>query len=371
MAAPVGESFFCIPEDMFDKRQCLIYSGISVATGLLGFFGALYQLSIWKPHQNTHVQYHILSPSPDTLQRSSNIIFSLALSDLFACSCVVLKGIALPLIERPSTSGENNHYKVRSMTYVYWGLPLEYFERFFYLCTYMWTLSFAIDILLKLKGKIPDQRMYHIIWPLAAVMIGGNITVLLVDSVDYCTVCLLLQLAYIPSYWLPVFTVMFVNPILYVCIARYIHQQLQSTGRYTDDERHLLNIVRVKFLLMMAVFYFCWWTAIMALTINIQSSCSHSTHGLLLIFSAVFNPLQGLLNCLVYGKHQWFTRFGARTQFVRYTSPSPDSPDNLFQEQQSSNMLSFTASTNSIQNDSIAYKTEEPQAKDFSLTQSY
>ena len=364
MAAPVGESFYCIPKDTLDERQCIIYSAISIVTGLLGFFGALYQLSIWKPHRNSRMLYHVLSPSPGALQRSSNIIFSLALSDLCACGFVILKGIALPLIERPSSSGEHYHYKVKSMTYVYWGLPLEYFERFFYLCTYLWTLSFAIDILLKLKGRNPDQRLYHLIWPLAAVMIGGNVTVLLVDSTEYCTVCLRLQLAYIPSFWLPVFTVMFVNPILYVCISRCILQHLQSTGRYTDDERHLLNVVRVKFLLMMAVFYFCWWTAIMALLVNIKGSCSHSTHGLLLILSAAFNPLQGFLNCLVYGKHQWFTRLGARTQFVRYASPSPDSPDDLFRERSPSGLLEITASTSSIQNDSISYKTGEPQTED-------
>lgn len=354
MAAPVGESFYCIPEDVLDQTQCIIYSGISIVTGLLGFFGALYQLTIWKPHDGGRVRQPILQDRAQvTLQRSSHIIFSLALSDLFACFFIMLKGVALALIDRPTNSGDHHHYQAASITYVYWGLPIESGERFFYVCTYLWTLCFAIDLLLKLLGRSPDQRFYHLIWPVAAALIGGSLAVLLADKVDYCTVCVQLQLSYIPSFWLPVFTVMIANPVLYMVSSRLIRAQLRSTGRFTGDERHLLTVVKVKFLLMMGVFYLCWWTAIMALVVNIKDKCSHSTNSLLLIMSAAFNPLQGFLNCLVYGKHGWFTRLVGRAAFVRYETPSPDSENEFFRERTPSGMLAITASGSSIQEQNI------------------
>ncbi|XP_062513722.1 G-protein coupled receptor 143-like [Corticium candelabrum] len=351
MAAPVGESFYCIPEDVLDQHQCIIYSALSVATGLLGFFGALYQLTIWKPHYSSRVQHLdsiLQGNAPEPLQRSSTIVFSLALSDLFACAFIILKGVALPLIDRPSSIGDHHQYKVASISYVYWGLPLESCERFFYVCTYLWTLCFAVDILLKLTGRHPDQRLYHLIWPLAALLIGASLGILLTGSIDYCTVCLQLQLAYIPSFWLPVFTVMVANPLLYFVSSHRIRDQLRSTGRYTDDERHLLNVVKIKFLLMMFVFYFCWWTAIMALVINVQDQCTHKTYSILLILSAAFNPLQGLLNCLVYGKHHWFSKLVGRASFVRYETPSPSSENDLFRDQSPSGMMDFTTSGSSI-----------------------
>lgn len=111
-----------------------------------------------------------------------------------------------------------------------------------------------------------------------------------------------------PNYILnygPILIVMILNPILYLQCSKEVDKQLiQRYGEYTNNERQIHDMFKIKFSLINVVFYICWlpniinailmWTMWFNLPINI------------IIFSwyimAILNPLQAFFNVLIYRK---------------------------------------------------------------------
>ena len=303
MASPEGESFYCITLGTLSEERGQLYAYASIGTAFLGFIGSLLQIIAWYPSRRQRGTNESNNSEPH-----ASIIFWLAVSDYFACVLVIVKSVAFLLIQRPDPKTVD--YQPVYTYYRLWGIPVEYVERYFYVCTYLWTFCYAVNMLLDQKGRQPNQRYYHFVWLISALLTGTSIFLILYERKGVCTVCDRLQYSYITSYWVPLALVMIGNPILYAASLRRYKKNLRERGRYTTTQWKQFDAAKSKFIAMILVFYFCWWTSFLVLGVSVSESCKPKGefHGTLLIISAFFNPLQGLLNWFVYGKTDCFER---------------------------------------------------------------
>jgi ocular albinism type 1 protein len=145
-----------------------------------------------------------------------------------------------------------------------------------------------------------------------------------------------------PNYLLnygPILFVMIVNPIIYVQCSREVDRQLIIRyGQYTNNERQIHDLFKIKFSLINLIFYICWLpnvlNAILMWTMWSELS-RRNTIGVVVVINwyiiAIFNPLQAFFNALVYRKwndqlvgccsiKDWIVRKFKRQQNGTYTT---------------------------------------------------
>jgi Ocular albinism type 1 protein len=112
----------------------------------------------------------------------------------------------------------------------------------------------------------------------------------------------------LPNYlvtYLPIVTVMLVNPILYRQSSKEIDRQLVSRfSQITAQERQIMNKFKMKFVMITVVFYVCWMPNIIN-GIVLWSSWSQLPVKFVVFnwyLMAMLNPLQAFFNALVYRK---------------------------------------------------------------------
>jgi Ocular albinism type 1 protein len=99
--------------------------------------------------------------------------------------------------------------------------------------------------------------------------------------------------------------VMIANPILYFICSKEVDKQLiQRYGQYTNNERQIHDLFKIKFSLLNIIFYVCWlpniinavlmWTMWFNLPIRVIIVSWY--------IMAILNPLQAFFNTLVYRK---------------------------------------------------------------------
>lgn len=72
------------------------------------------------------------------------------------------------------------------------------------------------------------------------------------------TVLLRILPNYLATYF-PLATVMLLNPFLYLSLSNDVKISItRSTSQFTNKERQLIDIIKVKFLLINVSFYLCW-----------------------------------------------------------------------------------------------------------------
>lgn len=125
-----------------------------------------------------------------------------------------------------------------------------------------------------------------------------------------------------PNYILnygPILFVMIANPVIYVQCSKEVDRQLvQRYGQYTNNERQIHDMFKIKFSLINLIFYICWlpnvvnavllWTMWFDLPIR--------TIIISWYIIAVLNPLQAFLNALVYRK--WDNKINCFCSFKDY-----------------------------------------------------
>lgn len=107
----------------------------------------------------------------------------------------------------------------------------------------------------------------------------------------------------------PILFVMIANPIIYVQCSREVDKQLiQRYGQYTNNERQVHDLFKIKFSLINIIFYVCWLPNILnAIFIwSMWSRLSRDPFAKIVVFNwyiiAVLNPLQAFFNAFVYRK---------------------------------------------------------------------
>jgi Ocular albinism type 1 protein len=120
-----------------------------------------------------------------------------------------------------------------------------------------------------------------------------------------------------PSYILnygTILVVMIANPILYFQCSKEVNKQLiQRYGQFTNNERQILDMFKIKFSLINTIFFICWmpniinavlmWTMWFHLPVRVIIGSWYVI--------AILNPLQAFLNVLVY--RQWNNKLNCCT----------------------------------------------------------
>lgn len=124
------------------------------------------------------------------------------------------------------------------------------------------------------------------------------------DIHDIGTAILRVMPNYVLNYG-PILVVMIVNPILYVQCSKEVDKQLiQRYGQYTNNERQIHDMFKIKFSLINIIFFICWLPNIVN-AILMWTMWFHLPVRIIIIswyIMAVLNPLQAFFNALVYRK---------------------------------------------------------------------
>ncbi|XP_021931693.1 G-protein coupled receptor 143-like isoform X2 [Zootermopsis nevadensis] len=181
--------------------------------------------------------------------------------------------------------------------------------QFFYTATWFWTLCYAFDVRRMLKSQSECPICYHITaWLSPALLTSAGLFVLYAPDANCHDVSTLSgALTHImPNYgatFLPMAAIMIVNPILYCCSTQDVKFIISvRLGQYTQKERNTVDGIKTKFLFITLTFYICWLPNLIcgvllwSLWVHLPQSVIVS----LWYVMAVMNPLQALLNAMVY-----------------------------------------------------------------------
>jgi len=269
------------------------YNYVCLASSFIGILGAAYQLL---PRSETPLAHRWYSM---TSSRGRHIIQWLALADLLASLGVFLRSLL----------------KINDFLYPMSNAPITVcaifaaWIQYFYCVTWLWTLSYAVDMFLALREKPGHPTLYHLVcWLLPSVLTATGLATLYLPNAD-CHNLGPEESAFVrilPNYlltYLPMVTVMVVNPILYLCSISAVTSLIsQGLAQYTRKERAIVDAIRIKFGLILLVFYVCWLPNLVnsALLWTEWYDLPTKAVNILLYTMAALNPMQALLNSLVY-----------------------------------------------------------------------
>lgn len=264
------------------------YNIVCIVSSLLGMLGAAYQV--------------LPSPSIPVAQHRQNVIGHaqkeiinwLAMADFFAAFGILLRSIFW--LWKPELIYEDG-----------WGLIVcsmaAVWIRFFYTATFIFTLCYAVDVYLTCKQQKGNHKYYHAFtWSLSLLLTTVGLGTLYLPKFQCHSGMWRVLPNYLLSY-IPIIVIMGINPILYYLSSKNVRILLTGgLGQLTYFEHNLLSALREKFFCIVLVFYVCWLPNV----VNgiILWSCWNKIPRQILLavwyMMAVINPLQAVLNSLVY-----------------------------------------------------------------------
>lgn len=304
MADPLIQTFCCRPPDRgsdpslsvtleFDSAS---YSTICLISSIFGIFGSVYQVLPRKEISLTHRW------CSQTASRGRSIIVWLAFADLLASLGVFMRSV----LKLSGVIMMRDNYT--DLSVVYCALFAAWIQ-YFYTVTWLWTLCYAVDMFLILKERQGNQSIYHFMcWLIPAILTITGLAILYLPNAD----CNNLGpgespfVRILPNYvmvYLPMVTVMVINPVLYMLSSQTVHELVcQRFSQFTRKERTVVDTFKVKFGIINIVFYLCWLPNLVnGVTLWTQwYSLPRETMYALWYFMALMNPLQALFNSLVY-----------------------------------------------------------------------
>ncbi|XP_076312901.1 G-protein coupled receptor 143-like isoform X1 [Tachypleus tridentatus] len=295
MSSPSLDTFCCtVSKDHPSLQRQLHFSStpyniVCAISSLLGILGATYQ--ILPSSGDSHSRHISLSG-----QRQKHIITYLAVADLFASFGIFLRSI-LWLTENEWMSNIDSEAGSSFCAIISGWI------QFCYGATYLWTLCYAIDALKTVKQKIWTPVIYHCVaWGIPMMLTICGLTVLYAPDFKCHSNVFRVLTNYLTTY-IPILTVMIVNPMLY-CIASNKAMQLVSSllGRFTQQERQRMSALREKFFSIVLVFYVCWLPNILngLLLWTTWGQLPRTFIIGLWYLMAIVNPLQAVMNAFVY-----------------------------------------------------------------------
>ncbi|CAH2073787.1 unnamed protein product, partial [Iphiclides podalirius] len=284
-----------------DEFNTESYNTVCLVSSTIGILGSIYQIF---PHGTSkhHDRFQNL-----TSTRGRHIIIWLAVADLLASFGVLVRS-SLWLQYKSIMPLPDDE------TSVLFCSISSAWTQYFYTATWFWTLFYAIDTLRTIKGRDPYPVLYHsIAWGVPAATTGIGLSILYIPNATCHNLKTVTSAFFriLPNYfatYLPIAMVMIVNPILYVLAGREVEMTVAlPLAQFTSKERRVVDALKLKFFLINAVFYVCWlpnlingvmiWTMWFNMPVKIIISIWY--------IMALMNPMQALLNALVY--RRWNT----------------------------------------------------------------
>ncbi|XP_059480855.1 G-protein coupled receptor 143-like [Neocloeon triangulifer] len=301
MADPTIQTFCCHRSNRSEEVGLLYefnspsYNIVCAVSSVIGVLGAIYQLL---PREEFHSAPNRWVTFPIT--RGRQIIMWLAVADLLASLGVFVRSLLWINYQTLIPTGGNDASLIFCFATSAW---IEYF----YMCTWLWTLCYAIDVRLVLKDKQGQPWLYHLFsWSIPAALTSVGLSILYIPNANCHSLDSNAFARILPNYcatYFPIAIIMIANPVLYAASSKDVTlQAARVLGQFTSRERALVDAVRFKFFAINAAFYVCWlpnlinglllWTLWFALPVRVVIS--------LWYLMALTNPMQALLNSFVY-----------------------------------------------------------------------
>ncbi|XP_053625546.1 G-protein coupled receptor 143-like [Plodia interpunctella] len=273
------------------------YNTVCLVSSIIGIFGSFYQIY---PRQAKEPLRWNTSASI----RGRCIIFWLAVADLFASFGVLVRS-SLWLKYKNIMPMPDDDVSVLFCSII------SAWTQYFYTATWFWTLFYAIDTWDTIRGRDSHLLLYHsFAWGLPAATTTFGLSILYIPNATCHNLSSVSSALYriLPNYcatYVPIAIVMVVNPIIYVLASKDVEMAVAfPLAQFTSRERRVVDTLRLKFLLINVVFYVCWmpnlingiliWT--MWFNIPVKAIIT------IWYIMALLNPMQALLNALVYRK---------------------------------------------------------------------
>ncbi|XP_034840628.1 G-protein coupled receptor 143-like [Maniola hyperantus] len=306
MSDPTIQTFCChhtgnnedLAIKIMDEFNTESYNTVCLVSSTIGILGSLYQIFPRSISKNT---YRLQSLSST---RGRHIIVWLAVADLMASLGVLIRS-SLWLQYKSIMPMPNDDVSVLFCSII------SAWTQYFYTATWFWTLFYAIDTWHSIKGIDSRPVLYHsLAWGVPAATTSIGLSILYIPNATCHNISSISTafLRILPNYcvtYLPIAVVMIVNPIVYVMASKKIEMAVAlPLAQFTSKERRVVDTLRLKFFLINAVFYVCWvpnlingfllWTMWFNMPVKVIISIWY--------IMALLNPMQALLNALVYRK---------------------------------------------------------------------
>ncbi|KAI5718387.1 hypothetical protein M8J77_020541 [Diaphorina citri] len=259
MADPSIQAFCCHDPDskissvkLMSEFNSSQYNTVCLISSIIGICGAVYQLLPRERFPPVHRWYTL------TTSRGRKIIIWLAVADLLAALGVFVRSI-LKLYSPLSSSQLQIGYLSLTQCILF-----NAWIQYFYGVAWIWTLIYSIDMTLSLQEKKSYASWYHACaWGIPAALSYVGLSLLYSDtsSCDNLSEAEALR-RILPNYaatYLIIAAVMILNPIIYwrsdSLVKLNISRQL---NQYTYRERMLIDVIRLRFSLIILVYYVCW-----------------------------------------------------------------------------------------------------------------
>ncbi|XP_072943550.1 G-protein coupled receptor 143-like [Epargyreus clarus] len=331
MSDPTIQTFCCHhtgnKEDMavriMDEFNTESYNTVCLVSSTIGILGSIYQIFPCLVPTDSQRLYSYSS------SRGRRIIIWLAVADLLASFGVLVRSsLWLRYKNIMPMPGDDVSVLFCSITSAW--------TQYFYTVTWFWTLFYAIDTWLAIKGRDSHPILYHsFAWGFPMATTGIGLSILYVPNAECHNLTSVTSALYkiLPNYcatYLPIAMVMIVNPIMYVLSSKNVEMAIAlPLAQFTSKERRVVDALRLKFFLINVVFYVCWlpnlingvlvWTMWFQMPVKLIISIWYTM--------ALINPMQALLNALVYRK--WNTH----ERRYRVTFPTLQKEFNFLDEQ--------------------------------------
>ncbi|XP_060810849.1 G-protein coupled receptor 143 [Amyelois transitella] len=321
MSDPTIQTFCChhtgntedIAVKIMNEFNTDSYNIVCLVSSIIGIFGSLYQIY----PRNKQKEFQSGPTSAST--HGQWIIFWLAVADLFASSGVLIRS-SLWLRYKNIMPMPDDDVSVLFCSLI------SAWTQYFYTATWFWTLFYAIDTRHTIQGRDSHPLLYHsFAWGLPAATTSFGLSILYIPNATCHNLSSVSSALYriLPNYcatYVPIAIVMIVNPVIYILASKDIEMAVAfPLAQFTSRERRVIDTLRLKFLLINVVFYVCWlpnlingiliWT----MWFNIPVKAIITTWYIM----ALLNPMQALLNALVYRKWNSNNKIFTRSSSVK------------------------------------------------------
>lgn len=303
MSDPTIQTFCCHhtgnKEDtavrIMDEFNTDSYNIVCLVSSTIGILGAIYQIF---PSILNNIKGQV------TYSRSRNIIVWLAVADLFASSGVLVRSALWLRYKNIMPMPDDN------ISVLFCSITSAW-TQYFYTVSWFWTLFYGIDTLLIIKRRDSNLLLYHsLAWGLPVATTGIGLSILYIPNAMCHNLPSISSALYkiLPNYcatYVPITIVMIINPVLYMLSSKNIEMAVAlPLAQFTSKERRVVNTLRLKFFFINLVFYLCWlpnlingilvWTMWFNMPVKVIIGIWY--------IMAMMNPMQALLNALVYRK---------------------------------------------------------------------
>ncbi|KAK2193476.1 hypothetical protein NP493_12g04028 [Ridgeia piscesae] len=305
MASPALQPFCCFFRDNSSSPESSeqgfhlnepisAYNALCIFSSTASVCGAIYQLLPRSLERLPRARREL-----ESFLRQNAIICWLTLADLFASLGVLLRSSMWLAGFLPYTHIKSSDHL--DFSHFFCAVSSAWIQ-YFYLCTYFWTFCYAVDVALLVADKKSHSCIYHALsWVGPLLLSVGTLMPLYYPSLLRCELKFSHLVPLYLSTYIPILVVMIVNPILYTIASKRVTETLMSCGQFTDQERLVVSNVRHKFCQVTLVFYACWVGNVLnGFLLLLGSVVSTQIFVAIWVFMGVMNPLQALLNSIVY-----------------------------------------------------------------------